>query len=672
VPPEQAKGANTIELREWVNRWEGICLDSYAALHDWSIRDVSRFWRTLWDYFDIHSPYVPDRGLDDPGMPGARWFEGTLLNYAEQVMRHAAENAQSGAPPAIIFRNELLQYEGRSLEISWPELAGQTAAVAAKLQSLGVTMGDRVAAYLPNIPEAVVAFLACASLGAIWSMCAPDMGAATVLDRFRQIKPKVLIACDGSVYGGKVNDRRALVAQLLDELPSIESAILVPCLPGSTSTITAFESGNRRSGPIAWQECVKTHAAVTPDPVPFDHPLWILYSSGTTGLPKPITHGHGGVMLEMLKLHRFHLDLGPTSATGDRLLWYSSSGWVMWNLQISALLLGTTICIYDGHPAYPVADTLWRVAHDMEATLLGAGAAYYTSCMKSGVDPRKACDTGRLRALGSTGSPLPPEAYLWGQQHVREDIWWAVIAGGTDIASAFFGGTPELPTVPGEMQARCLGVDAQSWNEQGHAVVGEVGELVCAQPMPSMPLKFWGDTNNERYLASYFDVFPGVWRHGDWVQITDRGTAIIYGRSDATLNRHGHRLGTSELYGIVEAIPEVLDSLIVDIEFLGKPSFMPLFVVLREGNTLDDALQTRLRQAIRDKLSPRFVPDEIVQVADVPRTLTGKKQELPVKKLMLGKALSEVVNKDACANPSAFGPIVAFARARLGNVGSAT
>jgi acetoacetyl-CoA synthetase len=654
-----AQSAHTVELRDWINQREGIRLDNYAALQSWSVREVDRFWRALWDYFDIQSPLAPTRALGDAAMPGAQWFEGTRVNYAAQVMRHAA-NARDDSLPAIVFRNETLQREGRTVEISWRTLAEQTAAVAAALRGVGVGPGDRVAAYLPNVPEAIIAFLACASIGAVWSICAPDMGAATVLDRFRQIAPKVLIGCDGSVYAGKTVDRRELIAQLLCELPSIEALVVVPNLGN------AFDAGTWQGRVSIWQQCIDNSQRDEPQPMPFDHPLWILYSSGTTGLPKPIVHGHGGVMLEMLKLHRFHLNLGPTAETNDRLLWYSSSGWVMWNLQMSALLLGTTVCVYDGHPAYPTADVLWCVADALDTTLLGAGAAYYTGCMKSGVEPRALCDTGKLRALGSTGSPLPAEGYAWAWEHVRPDIWWAVIAGGTDIASAFFGGTPELPTAPGEMQACCLGADVQAWDDNGKQVIDEVGELVCVQPMPSMPLKFWGDTDNQRHISSYFDVFPGVWRHGDWVKITARGSAIIYGRSDATLNRHGHRIGTSELYRVIEAQPEVLDSLIVDIEYLGKPSFMPLFVVLRPGSVLDDALRDRLRQRIRESISPRFVPDEIVQLADIPRTLNGKKQELPVKKILLGKALAEVVNKDACANPTAFDPIVVFAHARIG------
>jgi acetoacetyl-CoA synthetase len=415
---------------------------------------------------------------------------------------------------------------------------------------------------------------------------------------------------------------------------------------------------------LAWSEAVSGAARTLPRPQPFDHPLWIVYSSGTTGLPKPIVHGHGGVMLEMLKLHAFHLNLRPSATSDERFHWYSSAGWVMWNLHLSALLLGTTVCVYDGHPSWPDADTLWRFAEQSRATFVGAGAAYYTACMKAGVEPRRAVDVARLRALGSTGSPLPPEAYEWGWRAVRQDIWWAVIAGGTDLASAFLGGTPELPTVPGEMQARCLGADVEAWDEHRRSLVDEVGELVCKQPMPSMPLYFWNDPDNRRYLESYFDTYPGVWRHGDWLRITPSGSAVIYGRSDATLNRHGHRLGTSELYRAVEALPQVLDSLVVDIEYLGKPSFMPLFVVLRAGVALDGALADEIRGQIRAGVSPRFVPDEVVQVAEIPRTLTGKKQELPVKKLMLGRALAEVVNKDACANPAAFDWFVAYAQRR--------
>lgn len=657
--------ANTAKLRDWLREKRGIDLEDYDALRRWSVSHVSDFWQAIWDHFEVDSPTPHLTALTESRMPGARWFEGAQVNYVAHLLRHVAPSDRARAP-ALVFRNERLQREGRSIDVGWAALIDQTAALAAALQQLGVQRGDRVAAYLPNIPQAVVGFFACASLGAVWSMCAPDMGAATVRERFRQIDPKVLIASDGTVYGGKVVDRRETVATLLQELPSLQALVLVPYLDeaGAPDGPFPFDAGAWRGRALSWADALGGPGRIAPLLVPFDHPLWIVYSSGTTGLPKAIVHGHGGVLLEMLKLHRFHLDLRPSAATGERFHWYTSSGWVMWNLQISALLLGTTVCLYDGHPSFPEPDALWRYADQVRATFLGAGAAFYTASMKAGVEPRRTADVSRLRALGSTGSPLPPEAYLWGRQQVREDIWWAVISGGTDIASAFLGGTPELPTVPGEMQARCLGADIQAWNEAGQSLVDEVGELVCLQPMPSMPLFFWGDEDGRRYLDSYFDVYPGVWRHGDWLRIAPGGGAVVYGRSDATLNRHGHRLGTSELYRVVEAVPEVLDSLVVDIEYLGRPSYMPLFVVLSPGATLAGALEAELRRRIREGLSPRFLPDEIVQVAEIPRTLTGKKQELPVKRLMLGRALAEVVNRDACANPAAFDWFVGFADKR--------
>jgi len=659
----------TMRLRQWLERERGVKLADFEALRRWSVADVGVFWQAMWDYFDLRSPTPFTRVLADASMPGARWFEGAQVNYASQVARHAAACVAAGVP-AIVFRNERLMAEGRTVEIGWGELVDQAAALAASLRDLGVRRGDRVAAYLPNIPEAMIAFLACASLGAIWSLTAPDMGVGTVRDRFRQIEPKVLIACDGTVYGGKVADRRALVKELLGELPSVETLVLVPYLArAGAAGQGGFDAAGLRARVRLWSDLLSQTARVAPEPVPFDHPLWIVYSSGTTGLPKPIVHGHGGVVLEMLKTQTFHLNLQPSVGAegGERHLWYSSTGWVMWNLAVSVLLGGTTSCVYEGHPSHPGPEALWRFAEATQATFFGAGAAYYSGCMKAGLSPRSVVDVSRLRALGSTGSPLAPEAYEWGMREVHEGVWWAVVSGGTDVASAFLGGTPELPTVPGEMQARCLGADVQAWDEAGRPLEDEVGELVCTQPMPSMPLYFWGDADGRRYRESYFDMFPGgsgkpaVWRHGDWLRITKTGSAIVYGRSDATLNRHGHRLGTSELYRVVEGLPEVIDSLVVDIEYLGRPSFMPLFVVLRDGLVLDEPLSEVLRRRIREQLSPRFVPDEIVQVAEVPRTLTGKKQELPVKKLMLGRALAEVVNRDACANPQAFDWYVQFA-----------
>jgi acetoacetyl-CoA synthetase len=667
--------ANTALLRDWLRRHRGVDLADYEALRRWSVEHLAEFWQAMWDYFDLRSPTPHAAVLADPRMPGARWFEGAQLNYVLQVLRHVVAGDAAGVP-AIVFRNERLQREGRTVALSWPALADQVGALAATLRALGVQRGDRVAAYLPNIPQAAVAFLACASLGAVWSLTAPDMGVATVCDRFRQIDPKVLIAADGTVYGGKTIDRRDAVAQMLARLPTVQAVLRVPYLedagaPGGPFTMALAGFAGRI---VDWADALASPARVAPQPLPFDHPLWIVYSSGTTGLPKPIVHGHGGIVLEQLKLQAFHLDLRPSAMptagggfadSGERFCWYSSTGWVMWNLAVSVLLGGVTTCVYEGHPSWPDAHTLWRFAADCKLSFLGAGAAYYTGCVKAGVSPRAGLDLSALRTLGATGSPLPPEAMVWGFDQVRPDIWWAVISGGTDFASAFLGGTPELPTVPGQMQARCLAADVHAWNEAGRPLVGEVGELVCTQPMPSMPLCFWGDADGQRYSNAYFDLYPGVWRHGDWLEITPAGGAIVHGRSDATLNRHGHRMGTAELYAIVEAIPQVLDSLVVDVEVLGRPAFMPLFVVLRPGTVLDAALDAEIRQRIREGLSPRFLPDEIVQVAEVPRTLTGKKQELPVKKLLLGRALAEVVNRDACANPASFDWYADYARRHL-------
>lgn len=659
--------ANTQRLRQWLAQHRGLELADYEALRQWSVRDLPAFWQAMWDYFELQSPTPYAQVLGDARMPGARWFEGAQLNYAAQVARHAQASDAAGQP-ALVFRNERLQREGRSIELSWHALMDQAGALAATLSEAGVRRGDRVAAYLPNIPQALVGLLACASIGAVWSLTAPDMGVGTVRDRFHQIEPVVLIACDGSVYGGKVVDRRALVGELLQALPSVRTLVLVPYLEeaGAPGGPFAFSAPNWPGTVQLWPDCLATPRRVAPQRLPFDHPLWIVYSSGTTGLPKPIVHGHGGVMLEMMKSPHFHLDLRPSAGTGERLFWYSSTGWVMWNLAVGVQLLGTTACVYDGHPGYPDQTVLWRFAEATRATFFGAGSAFYAGCMKAGITPREFIDTSRIRSLGATGSPLAPEAWPWGTQAVNPQVWWAVISGGTDIAGAFLAGTPELPTAPGEMQARALGADVQAWNEAGEPLIDEVGELVCVQPMPSMPLYFWNDAAGSRYHDSYFDTYPGVWRHGDWLRITPSGSTVVYGRSDATLNRYGHRLGTAELYNVVEAAPEVLDSLVVDVEVLGRPSFMPLFVVLRPGRLLDEALSEALKQRIREGLSPRFVPDDIVQVAEVPRTLTGKKQELPVKKLLLGRALHEVVNKDACANPQAFDWYARYAAQRQG------
>ncbi len=640
-------------------RFDPTTVEGYDAMWRWSTSDLEAFWGSIWDYFAIESPTPYQRVLAEPVMPGARWFEGAQVNFAQQVFRHA-DAAHAAGHPALVFRNERMSERGELQQISWPELRRQVASLAAALRGMGVQRGDRVCAFLPNTPHTIVAMLAVASVGAIWSVCSPDMGPLAVLDRFRQIEPKVLIGVDGYVYGGVEHDRMPVLSELLAELPSVQHMVLLryrdeaadaAMLAAAGRTLHDFAALTAGDTPFA------------PEWLPFDHPLWVVYSSGTTGLPKPIVHGHGGIVLESLKSASLHNNLGPSIETGDRYHWYSSTGWIMWNTQLGALLGGTTVCVFDGNPGgrikAPDMTTLWRFAADAGATFFGAGAAYYASCMKAGVEPMKAADLSKLRAIGSTGSPLATDGYhwIWAQMPKVDghDIWLTPICGGTDFAGAFLAGLPTLPVVEGEMQCRCLGAAVEAWSEpdasgHGRALVDEVGELVCTKPMPSMPLRFWNDAGNKRYLESYFDMYPGIWRHGDWLRVTPRGGAIVYGRSDATINRHGIRMGTAELYRAVEAQPEVLDSLVVDLEYLGRESYMPLFVVLREGLTLDEALTKRLKDAIKSALSARHVPNEIFQVESIPRTLTGKKMELPVKKLLMGTPPEQVFKLDAMAN----------------------
>jgi acetoacetyl-CoA synthetase len=649
--------------QQWLQEHRGLAFDSYEALWRWSIDDLDDFWQSIWDCFGIDSPTPHGAVLADAHMPGAVWFPGAQVNYARQVLRHV-EPAHAAGFAAIVSRNE----KGAHRELSWPELRRQAAALALHLQAQGVHPGDRVAAYLPNVPEAIVAFLATASIGAVWSICAPDMGTHAVLDRFRQIEPKVLIACDGVTYGGKDHDRSAVVAELRAQLPTVRHVLGLANLGGTALAADAWYDA------VAARDDAQV-AAFEPSWVAFDHPLWIVYSSGTTGLPKPIVHGHGGIMLVMLAHLVLHSDIGCSyhpNTWGERFHWYSSTGWVMWNFQMAGLLGGTTCCIYDGNPGGPKDapdwTTLWRFGAELGVTFFGAGAAFFANCMKAGVDLTTLPGLKTVRALGTTGSPLSEDVQRWVDAQFarlgKPGIYWSNISGGTDFAGAFIGGNRELPLVPGQMQCRLLGCAVEAWDEKGRPVVGEVGELVCTRPIPSMPLSFWNDPGHKRYLSSYFDMYPGVWRHGDWLKVTPEGGCIIYGRSDATINRHGLRMGTSELYSAVEALPEVLDSMVVDLEYLGRASYMPLFVVLRPGLALDDALRTRIHGAIRTALSPRFVPDAIFQVAEIPRTLSGKKQELPIKKLLLGQPIEKVVNKDAMANPDCLAWYVQLAQQR--------
>jgi acetoacetyl-CoA synthetase len=665
-------------------QFDPTTIEGYDTMWRWSVGDLEAFGGSIWDYFDIQSPTPHARVLAEAVMPGARWFEGAQLNYARQVLRHA-DAAQASGHPAVVFQNERMRECGQMQRLGWGELRAQVASLAAALRGMGVQRGDRVCAFLPNTPHTIVAFLATASLGAIWSVCSPDMGPLAVLDRFRQIEPSVLIGVDGYVYGGVEHDRMAVLRQLLAELPSVKHAVLLRYRDESADVAMLAEGG------AAEGRTLHDFAALTagrdipfePEWLPFDHPLWVVYSSGTTGLPKPIVHGHGGIVLEALKMGALHNNVGPSVETGDRYHWYSSTGWIMWNTQPGALLGGTTVCIYDGNPGgrigAPDLNTIWRFAADAGATFFGAGAAFYANCLKAGIEPAKATDLSRLRAIGSTGSPLAVDGYHWIWQQMPKvegrDIWLTPIAGGTDFAGAFVGGLVTLPVIEGEMQCRCLGAAVEAWSEadangRGRALVDEVGELVCVKPMPSMPLRFWNDEGGQRYRDSYFDMYPGgngnppVWRHGDWIRITPRGGAIIYGRSDATINRHGIRMGTAELYRAVEAQPEVLDSLVVDLEYLGRESYMPLFVVLRDGLTLDESLVKRLRQAIKEALSARHVPNDIFAVEAIPRTLSGKKMELPVKKLLMGTPPEQVFKLDAMANAACVPWFIDFAAKR--------
>ncbi len=658
----------------WLEREHGLHFDprtteGYEALWRWSVNELDAFWSSVWHYFDIQSPTPHSSVLVEEKMPGAQWFPGAQLNYVHQVFRHA-DAAHAAGHPAIVFQDERMREHGELQEVSWPELRRQVASLAAHLQRLGVEAGDRVVAVLPNPPQTAVAFLAVASLGAVWSVCSPDMGAIAVLDRFRQIAPKILIACDGYVYGGTAYDRLPVLENLLGELPSVQHVVLWRCLDANAEP-GRLASASRHSHDF--DQLTADEANLVPKWVAFDHPLWVVYSSGTTGLPKPIVHGHGGVVLEAIKMLGLHTNLGATVDTGDRYHWYSATGWIMWNSQVAGLLLGTTICIYDGSPAGKSGNadwsTLWRFVDEARATFFGAGSAFFSNCLKAEVKPKEILKLAHLRALGATGSPLAIECYRWAYDHMPKvegkDIWLSVVSGGTDFAGAFIAGLPTLPVVEGEMQCRCLGAAIEAWNENGKPLTDEVGELVCTKPMPSMPLYFWNDPENKRYNESYFDMYPGVWRHGDWIRITPSGGAIIYGRSDATINRHGIRMGTSELYRAAEAQPEVLDSLVVDLEYLGRESYMPLFVVLREGLTLDPALEKRLREAIKTALSARHVPNEIIQVSAIPRTLSGKKMELPIKKLLMGTAPEQLFKLDAMANADCVPWFVEFAKRRM-------
>jgi acetoacetyl-CoA synthetase len=628
----------------WLADERGVAADDYAALWRWSVTELEDFWASIWDYFEVISSQPYGEVLGARTMPGASWFAGTELNYVEHVFR-----GREGAETAVLHASEL-----RPLgELSWDELRERVAAVAAGLRGLGVERGDRVVAYLPNVPEALIAFLATASIGAIWSSCSPDFGASSVVDRFAQIEPKVLFCVDGYRYNGRDFDRLDVVAGLQAEMPSLERTVVVPYLEPEPELA-------KLSAATTWDQLADSGegAELEFERVPFDHPLWVLYSSGTTGLPKAIVQGHGGILLEHLKKLNLHVDTQP----GDRVFWFTTTGWMMWNFLVSGLLSPAAIVLYDGSPGHPDMGVLWDLAERTRMTCFGTSASYIAACMNADVEPGGGRDLGALRAIGSTGSPLSPEGFDWIYRHVGEDTWLFSTSGGTDVCTAFVGGVPLLPVYRGELQGRALGAAIEAYDEDAKPVVDEVGELVITEPMPSMPVFFWGDEDGSRYRASYFEHFPGVWRHGDWIEITSRGTAVIYGRSDSTINRHGVRMGTSEIYRAIQEVPEVIDGLVVDVPRSGTEGWMPLFVVLREGVELDDTLDAEIKRRIREQCSPRHVPNEVFQIEEVPRTLSGKVLEIPVKKILSGTPPERAASRDSLANPEALDYFVELAR----------
>ncbi|HSG18090.1 MAG TPA: acetoacetate--CoA ligase [Anaerolineae bacterium] len=651
--------ANLSHYMTWLAETQDQRFDTYRELWQWSVDDLPGFWGSLWDYFGIVASAQPSAVLGRRAMPGAQWFPGAELNYAQNFFARMNHDR-----PAMIYQAE----DGPLIEVSWLEVQAKTAALARALKDLDVRPGDRVVAYLPHIPETIIALLAVASIGAIWSSCSPDFGGRSVLDRFQQIEPKVLLAVDGYTYNGKPFDRLPVVAELLTGLPSLEKTILVPLLADQPDLSHLADT-------ILWDDLLAAAGVLTTidfeqlnfeqldfeqldfEQVPFNHPLWVLYSSGTTGLPKPIVQGHGGILLEHLKMAVLHLDLKPE----DRFFWYTSTGWMMWNFLVGGLLAGSTIVLYNGAPGYPDMNALWTFAERSGLTYFGTSAAFVSACIKAGIRPDEQFALSRVRAVGSTGSPLTVEGFGWIYDHVNRDLALDSVSGGTDLCTAFVGGCRLLPIYAGEIQGPALGAKVQALDETGWPVVDQVGELVISEPMPSMPLYFWNDPEDKRYLSSYFEMYPGIWRHGDWIKFTPRGGCVIYGRSDSTINRQGVRMGTSEIYRVVEAFPEVADSLVIDLESLGRESYLPLFVVLAEGASLNDDLVARIKAAIRADVSPRHVPDEILAVDEVPYTLSGKKMEVPIRRILLGQPAEQAANPGAMRNPEAIAYFVDLA-----------
>ncbi|MCF0049676.1 acetoacetate--CoA ligase [Dyadobacter sp. LJ53] len=622
--------SNLKKYMDWLFVKRGLYFRSYQDLWDWSVTDLEDFWESLWLYFNIksHDLYLEVLQRPKHGMIGTKWFTRSKLNYAEHIFRNKTKDR-----PAIIFQSERTGLT----EISWETLETEVAAVAAWLKQRGVRPGDRVAAVLPNIPQAIVAFLATNAVGAVWSSCSPDFGKTAITDRFSQIEPKVLFVTDGYVYNGKTYDITSFAQELSFTLPSVKDTVL----------INNINTENRADRLTSWEDILHLqNFGLDFEPLSFDHPIWILYSSGTTAKPKAITHSVGGCIIEHHKALILHQNVKP----GDRYFWYSTTGWMMWNYALGSLLCGATLVLYDGAPAFPSSQVLWTLAEKAKITHFGSGAAYFIASMKAGVSITSE-SLNALETIGSTGSPLPPEAYEWIYKYVKKDVWLISLSGGTDVCSAFVGGCPILPVYSGEIQCRMLGCRIEAYSEDGKPLIDELGEMVITQPMPSMPIYFWNDEDDEKYLNSYFEMYPNIWRHGDWIKVTDRNSVIIYGRSDATLNRGGVRIGTAEIYRAVERIPEVKDSLAVYLEKENGDGTISLFVVLSKDKTLTDELKQRIKDVLRNEYSPRHVPDTIEQVNDIPYTINGKKMEAPMKRILMGQDPAKCINPELMRNP---------------------
>ncbi len=644
---EDATGSNVSDYMRWLAEHKGLHFDGYAALWQWSIEEIETFWESLWDYFDLKYSRGWTSPLAERRMPGAKWFVGARLNYAENIFSRMTDER-----PMLLYMAE----DQVLVEFSWQEIYDQTNRLAHALRGIGVQAGDRVAAYMPNCPETVVALLAVASIGAVWSSCSPEFGVSSVLDRFSQIEPKVFIAVDGYQYGGKRFDRRQVIGEIQAAIPTLEMTILVPYLLSDPDR-KAVNLPNTRLWDDVLAESV-SDATLHFEQVPFDHPLWVVYSSGTTGLPKPIVQGHGGILLEHIKSTVFHNDLKPS----DRFFWYTSTGWMMWNYVVGSLLSGASIILYNGSPFAPDVNGLFKLAEQSRMTYFGISAAFINACIKADVHPNQSYDLSRIRAVGSTGSPLTSEGFQWVYTNINSRLALESMSGGTDLCTPFVGGIRTQPIYAGEIQGALLGAKVQAFNDAGQAVVDTVGELVITEPMPSMPLYFWNDPDMKRYRESYFEMFPGIWRHGDWIKFNGRGGCIIYGRSDSTINRQGIRMGTSEIYRVVELVDFVSDSLIIDLELLGRDSHLILFVVLRERLVLDGVLAQMIKQQIRRELSPRHVPDDVVQINQVPYTLSGKKIEVPIRKILLGMDVDASANRGSMRNPEALDFFVDYGR----------